>query len=171
MTDPHRRTGATMLVIAWMLLFGLAYWFFSEWERDRVNPNRADKLAGQQGALVLERNREGHYLADGEINGHPVTFLLDTGATQVALSPELAGRLGLARGQAIRLMTANGPATGYQSRLATVRIGPLQVHDVGAVITPGMAGDGVLLGMSFLRRVDFAQKGGQLLLAPADAPS
>jgi hypothetical protein len=48
MTDPHRRTGATMLVIAWMLLFGLGYWFFGM-GADRVNPNRVDKLARQQG--------------------------------------------------------------------------------------------------------------------------
>jgi aspartyl protease family protein len=155
-----------MLIMAWLLLFGLGYWFFSGWEKKQVNPNTAEMLARQQSRVVLERNRDGHYVAEGEINGNRVTFLLDTGATQVALSPELAARLDLRRGPAVQLITANGPAVGYQSRLGTVRLGPILVQDVGAVVTPGMSGDAVLLGMSFLKHVDFAQRGGQLLLSP-----
>jgi aspartyl protease family protein len=167
MPDPHRRTGTFMLLIAWLLLFGVGYWFFSGWERRQVNPNTLEKLMAQQGEVVLDRNRDGHYVAQGMINGRPVTFLLDTGSTQVALSMELARELRLSRGHALRLATANGEVVGYQSRLDSVTLGTISVHDVAAAVTPGMSGNAVLLGMSFLKRMDFAQRGGKLVLRPA----
>ena len=71
----------TMLAIAWLLIIAGLYWFFGSWEANQSNPNTARVLNQQQGELALARNRAGHYVADGEINGRHVTFLLDTGAT------------------------------------------------------------------------------------------
>ena len=62
------------------------------------------------------------------------------------------------------LQTANGAATGYQTRLDRVRLGPLELTDVGAVMADGLDADVVLLGMSFLKRVEFTQRGDQLIL-------
>jgi aspartyl protease family protein len=162
--NPHRRGGTVMLTVAWLLIIGGLYWYFSERDARETNPNTARALKMQQGDLTLLRNRAGHYLADGEINGRSVTFLLDTGATWVALPLALGRELGLKRGAAVTLQTANGPATGYQTRLDRVRIGPLELTDVAAVMSDGLDADAVLLGMSFLKRVEFTQRDDKLIL-------
>ncbi len=155
-----------MLVIAWLLILGGIYWFVSGWEAQQSNPNPARVLNQQRGELTLVRNRAGHYVAEGEINGRHVTFLLDTGATWVALPTALARELGLKRGAAITLQTANGAAVGYQTRLDSIRLGPIEMRDVGALIADGMDADTVLLGMNFLKRLEFTQRGDQLTLRP-----
>ena len=162
--NPHSGGGKIMLAIAWVLIMGGVYWFFNGWEAREANPNPARALNQQQGELTLERNRAGHYVAEGEINGKRVTFLLDTGATWVAVPLALGRELGLRRGAAVTLQTANGAATGYQTRLDRVRLGPLELTDVGAVMADGLDADVVLLGMSFLKRVEFTQRGDQLIL-------
>ena len=162
--DPQRRSGMVMLAIAWLLIIGALYWFFSGWEAQQTNPNTARVLNQQQGELMLMRNRAGHYVAAGEINGRRVTFLLDTGATWVALPTALARELGLKRGAAITLQTANGTTVGYQTRLDSVRLGPIEMRDVAALVADGMDADTVLLGMNFLRRLEFTQRGDQLIL-------
>jgi aspartyl protease family protein len=164
--NPFSSGGKFMLVVAWLLIFGGLYWYFGERDAHEVNPNTARVLSQQQGDVRLERNRAGHYVADGEINGRRVTFLVDTGATWVALPLALGRELGLQRGAAVTLQTANGPAVGYQTRLARVRLGPLELRDVGAVMSDGLDANTVLLGMSFLKRVEFTQRDGQLVLRP-----
>jgi aspartyl protease family protein len=166
MTNPFKRTGAGMLIVAWLLVFAGLYWFFSDWQADQVNPNSAGRLQVAGTEVTLQRNRDGHYLAEGEIDGVPVVFLLDTGATHVALSEALAGKLGLARGAAVRVMTANGEAVGFYTRLQRVGLGPIELQQVSALVTPGMTDDTVLLGMSFLKRLEFSQRGDELTLSP-----
>jgi aspartyl protease family protein len=167
MNNPHRRSGITMLVIAWLLIFGLLFWFFAGWEERERNPNTEAALSRQHGEIVLQRNREGHYVASGEINGVGVTFLVDTGATQVALSSGLARKLDLKLSNRVTVQTANGFASGYSTRLDSVRLGSIIMRDVAAVATTGIDEDTVLLGMSFLQRLEFTQRAGQLILKPA----
>ena len=168
-SNPNRRSGMTMLAIAWVLIMGGLYWYFGNWDAKHSNPNTARVLNQQQGELTLTRNRAGHYVAEGEINGRPVTFLLDTGATWVALPTRLARELGLKQGAAVTLQTANGTAVGYQTRLDSVRLGPIGMRDVGALVSDGMDADTVLLGMNFLKRLEFTQRGGEMVLRmPAD---
>ena len=162
--DPTRRTGMRMLAIAWLLIIAGVFWYFSDWEVQQSNPNTARVLNQQQGELKLMRNRAGHYVAEGEINGRHVTFLLDTGATWVALPTVLARELGLKRGAAITVQTANGATVGYQTRLESVRLGPLEMRDVGALVTDGMEAGTVLLGMNFLKRLELTQRGGEMVL-------
>jgi aspartyl protease family protein len=154
-------------VVAWLLILGGLYWYFSDREARESNPNTALALNQQAGEVTLLRNRAGHYVADGEINGRRVTFLLDTGATWVALPLALGRELGLKRGADVTLQTANGPAVAYQTRLARVRLGSLELVDVAAVMSDGLDADTVLLGMSYLKRVEFTQSDGRLTLRPA----
>jgi len=167
--NPDRRSGIIMLVIAWMLVFGLVYWYFSGWEQRQFNPNSKAVVRQQSGELVLQRNRAGHYVADGEINGANVTFLVDTGASQVSLPLPVARKLGLKLGAAVTLDTANGTAIGYLTQLADVRLGPIELHDVSAVVSDGMDEQTVLLGMSFLRRLEFTQREERLILKQSAA--
>ena len=116
---------------------------------------------GNQAMVILQRERSGHYLAEGQINGRPVMFLVDTGATDVAVSEKLARKMGLDFGPRIQVMTAAGPAGAWVTRLERVQLGSLELSDVRATITPGLS-DQALLGMSFLKHFSLRQEGDQL---------
>lgn len=161
------KLGKHMLTAAWIIALGMLTWLFSAWQdRDR-NPNHAvGGLIHADGAreVVLERNREGHYLASGRINGTEVRFMLDTGATLVSVPEKLAKQLGLEAGPPLEVETANGTVTAYFTRLNSVSLGNIALHDIRASINPHMEGEEVLLGMSFLRKLEFTQKGDTLVL-------
>lgn len=165
------RGNTHMIVLGWVLLLGVMMWFANDWLERDANPNRNVNIVGDaagtpgaSGELVLTRARDGHYYADGEINGKPVKFLLDTGATQIALSRRQANGLGLSLGASGTVQTAAGPATAYQTRLARVRLGTLEMENLGAVVTEKMSDETVLLGMNFLKRLEMTQRGDQLTL-------
>ncbi len=155
-----------MLVLAWGAALLLATRFFADWEQSRFNPNRepVSVVQGDQVEVHLESNIQGHFVADGRINGQPVTFLLDTGATDVAIPAELAEELDLARGAPVRLQTANGQTTGYRTVLDSLALGDIVLQDVRALIAPGFGGEQVLLGMSALKQLEFTQRAGTLVL-------
>lgn len=148
--------------LALMLAMTLAFDHLLERRR---NPNLS--LVNQDGAgsrIVLQRNRYGSYLAPGTINGKPVTFLIDTGASTVALSADVAKRLGLERGPAYVVSTAAGTTRAFHTWIDSIVIGGIRIENVRGTITPAMSGDEVLLGMTFLRHVDFSQQGDQLVI-------
>ena len=138
------------LIIAtvWFSLAGMLFYFMNT----RVNPNTADTLS-QTGEVVLQRDLSGHYRAEAYINGVKTPVMVDTGATHVAISQSLAHKLGLRSINAIRTQTANGDTVSYMTRLDSVKLGGIIAHDVAASITPSL-GDEILLGMSFLGRMD-----------------
>lgn len=161
-----RRAGRVMLVLAWGAGLFLATRFFAAWEEGRTNPNREplSYVQGEQIEVQLAGNAQGHFVASGRINGESVTFLLDTGATDVAIPAELAERLGLQRGAAVMLHTANGQTTGHRTVLSSLSLGDIRLHDVRAIVAPGFRGDQVLLGMSALKQLEFTQRAGTLVL-------
>lgn len=168
-SEPESTRGISrgMAIIAWIIFLGMMTAFFQGKLDDRSNPNRSvNSSRGEDGRteVVLERNRMGHYVANGTINGVGVTFLLDTGATGVAISPELAQRTGAPRGQSILTRTANGTAQGFLTRLNSVQLGAIEQNNVPAQIAPGLATGQVLLGMSFLKHLEMVQRGDTLTL-------
>jgi aspartyl protease family protein len=161
------RIGAVMTVLAWIVVLGLLSVFFSGWMEKLNNPNQQVRVvlsADGVREVVLRQNRAGHYVASGAINGQPVTFLLDTGATSVSVPASVAGPLGLKRGAAMRANTANGTITTYATRLDRVQLGNISLDNVRADINPHMLGDEVLLGMSFLRKLEFTQRNRELTI-------
>ena len=166
MTTP-RRTGATMYVLAAIGLVALLTMLFSGILDQQRNPNQVvNTRISNDGAtsISLKRNRMGHYVVSGTINGYPAEFLLDTGATAVSVSTDVARHAGLRRGASITASTANGITTAYATRIAEISIGGIQQHDIAASIAPNLPDDQVLLGMSFLKRLDFSQRGDTLVL-------
>ncbi|WP_373186943.1 TIGR02281 family clan AA aspartic protease [Halopseudomonas sp.] len=161
-----QRMGRVMMILAWVAGLSLAVIWFSGVEERRLNPNQQPESATtERGVEVrLESNPQGHYLVGGEINGQEVTFLLDTGATFVAVPANVADRLGLQRGRRIAVSTANGTADSFTTRIGTLQLGAIRLQDVNAGIVPGMDGEEILLGMSALRQLDFTQRGGELIL-------
>ena len=89
--NPESKIGKWMLIIAWVMGLGLLTLFFNEQIAEQINPNREPiSYASQSGVEVrLKRNRMGHYVSGGEINGQTVTFMLDTGATDVSIPDHL----------------------------------------------------------------------------------
>lgn len=116
-------------------------------------------------AITLYANAAGHFLTRGSINGHPVQFMADTGATLVALDQGQADRLQLdwRNGPRVELHTANGAATGSLVKLRQLRLGELTFHDVDAVVTP-LAMPVVLLGSNLLSRFHMQRSGSQMVL-------
>lgn len=164
---PGRHAGLGMLIISFALGLGLLTLFFDDMLGRQFNPNqRPSTQALQDGGLelVLQRNRQGHYVMSGDISGEPATFLLDTGATDVVIPAGLADSAGLQPGQAMRAMTANGLVTVYTTTIPVLHLGEITLYDVRASINPAMQGDTVLLGMSALRHVEFTQRAGTLIL-------
>lgn len=154
-----------MALGASLVLLGMLYFFFDARLQAQNQPNRALQVApGSE--LILKRSRDGHYVFPGTINGRPVTFLLDTGATLVSVPAPLGGALGLEAGAPMRAVTANGSVTTRATRIDTLAFGPFEVRDVPASLNPGMVGDQVLLGMSVLKHLEFTQRGDTLLLRP-----
>lgn len=130
----------------------------------------AENTSAQRGAmpnsLVFHANKQGHVILDGVVNGAPVRFLVDTGATVVALTLQDAAAAGISRSDLVysmRFRTANGIARAAPVTLRELRIGQLVVTDVQAVVQENLFGS--LLGQSFLTRLDsYEMRDGALTL-------
>ena len=162
-----------MLALAWIAILGLLYVFFADLLSDFNNPNQSpETLISETGVtrVVLSRNRYGHYVATGLINQHPVEFMLDTGATSISIPKNVARRLKLTPGGPSQVQTANGTITVYRTQLDSVSIGKIRLHNIRAHINPHIQGDEILLGMSFLKHVDFTQTGKELIISQPAQP-
>ena len=156
-----------MIAAAWIVILVVVSMLFTDLLEGQHNPNQqvaTQTLAGGASRVELRQNRQGHYVASGSINGEPVVFLVDTGATDVSVPARLAQRLGLERGPPVLAQTANGTVTTYRTVLSRVQLGDIVMGRVRASINPGMAGQEVLLGMSFLRQLELTQRDGTLTL-------
>jgi aspartyl protease family protein len=117
--------------------------------------------------VQIFRNPQGMFTTVGSINGMPVEFLVDTGATSVAMNGAQARRLGIdfrVVGTPTAVMTASRQELGYRVMLDRVKIGSVQLHNVEAVVLDGPQPAKTLLGMSFLGRLDMQNDGQHLLL-------
>lgn len=158
--------GRGMLILAWLVALGLLTLFFRNWEEQRNNPNQDPTSYSGNGVkeVVLEGNRRHHYVANGKINGKQVTFLLDTGATDVVIPGQLARKLNLKPGPSGYAQTANGVIEVKATRLDSLQLGSIHLTNVRASINPAMHDQAILLGMSALKQVEFTQRNGQLIL-------
>lgn len=121
--------------------------------------------AGGGAQIVLTAGSGGHFVTGGSINGKPVQFLVDTGATSVALSQAEADRIGLnyRNGQRGLANTANGPIPVHRVSLTSVRVGDVQIYNVDATVVPAQM-EQVLLGNSFLTRFQMKRENDKLTL-------
>lgn len=161
-----RRRGNGMLLIAFILVLVLLTLIFNGLLQWRDNPNRLSVLSAQTDELVLRKNALGHYFAEGLINDKPVKFLVDTGATTIALPKHTADSLGLTGTEFVRLNTAAGETVALRTTIDKLQIGPLLFRDLSGVIIAEQEGDTVLLGMNALRQLHMTQSDGYLILRP-----
>jgi aspartyl protease family protein len=125
--------------------------------------NRASRSTAA--SVTLQANGQGHFVAQGQINGGTVRMLVDTGATMIALSASEATRLGISykNGKQAYVNTANGAVPVYMIKLNTVKIGDVELNQVDAVVQEAGL-PFALLGMSFLNRTEMRREGEQMTL-------
>ena len=163
----QRTIARYMIIVMWIIFLALLYYGFNEVLQQQYNPNQNinSNIATDANAVVnLKRNKHGHYVASGMINNQPVVFMLDTGASDISVPANIAKQLGLKRGTSQTYQTANGPIISYLTRLDSVSLGPITLHDLRASINPNVDNDEILLGMSFLKHLEFTQRGDTLTL-------
>jgi len=161
-SNPNSQLGRRMLWIAAIGLLGSLYLLFSMLENGGSGTVSSVDSNGAA-MVVLEQDRNGHYEAEGQINGRSVTFLVDTGATDVALPESTARALGLDFGPRVQVMTAAGPSSAWVTRLDEVTVGGIRRKNVRATIIDGEF-NGILLGMSFLKHYNLQQQDGRLVI-------
>jgi aspartyl protease family protein len=118
-------------------------------------------------SLTIRRGDNGHFNVEGSVDGRRMAFLIDTGASVIALRERDAASLGIhpsVNDYSAVVSTANGTVRGARVELNRVEVGPLTVYNVAALVLPDEALGQNLLGMSFLSRVRWEQHNGQLVL-------
>lgn len=180
MLSRYRGQASSMLrdAVTWTAL-GLALVTLYSY-RDDLMP-MAERLAGELlpgSAMIVEerangpvevkirRRLDGHFTAKVDVNGKPISMIVDTGASTIVLRPEDAAKAGIDVHHltyAVPVMTANGRTTAARVRLDTVAIGPLDRQKVDALVAEPNALTESLLGMSFLSRLRSYEFSGDFL--------
>ena len=144
----------TQQAIIWALIFVGVIAAVGLWGdiRNTVMPGQA--VVAEDGRIELPRAADGHYYLTADVNGAPIRFVVDTGASQIVLTKADAETAGLATEELSfvgRAFTANGEVGTAPVRLERVEVGPLVDEDVRAVVNEGEL-DQSLLGMEYLQR-------------------
>lgn len=149
-------------MVFWLGLIGVLYVAFQQVLAPKPGVMNAS------GELVLPRQRDGHFYAAGTVNGQPVQFLVDTGASYVTVSPATARAAGLQGGEPVRFSTANGTLDGRIVSGVPVGIGEFQIASARVAVGLNGVPDGkALLGQNVLSRFDVVLSGDTMTLRPA----
>src|SRR3954447_18359186 len=135
-------------------------------QQKRAEP--APQTSANYRTVTVRSDRLGHFQVEGAVDGRRVDFMVDTGASMVALRERDAAKLGIfpaARAYTGRSSTANGVIKVAPVRLSSLEVNGIRVYDVQAVVIPDQSLNVNLLGMSFLSRVRrFEMANGRLVM-------
>lgn len=152
-TDRSRSTPGWLVALIWVLIGAAVFAVFKHFEH-RLSPSYSKPRLVSAGELHIPRSRDGHYYADGLVNGRQVKFLIDTGATMVSISHEFGRQLALS-GVSSQSRTANGTMPTVDAHGVSVQVGPLRVDNLQ--VSMGLVGhraDEALLGQNFLSKFE-----------------
>jgi len=150
------------IALFWLAVLGVAGWFGWQSEQKRLAAHIPQPLEGSDVGVTIQATHYNHFVVEGLVNGHPVTFLVDTGASRVSLPSSIANRAGLTGGRWSQVTTANGTISVQDTRIDELKIGPLVLNSVDASINPRDSDEIALLGMSFLSYFELIQRDGTL---------
>ena len=153
------------MALAWGMIFLGFLAGYGLWQDVKSDVLPSQAVIADGGAIEVPRGRDGHFHLTLDVNGEPVRFLVDTGASDVVLSMEDAERVGLNLDDLAFVgsaRTANGTVSTAFATLDEVRLGPATFRDVDVAVNGGEM-PGSLLGMSFLRRFDRLEISGEVL--------
>ena len=148
----------------------LVFWAYFAYDPNVTIPSlnaqvpETQYLEGGVIQVSIDQGALGHYQFLGEINGMPVEFMLDTGASYVSVPMGVANFLKLPLGEPFDINTANGRSTAYSTKVNTISVGGITLNDVATGVASGMEGTEILLGMSFLKDLDVVQSGGKITI-------
>lgn len=152
MSENYSLLGRRMFIMSWLIFFALLLVFFHYSQQQSSGSYEVN-----QGKLHINADEQGHYRVDGSINEHPVRFLIDTGATLVALPEKTAQDLGIRGRYPVTMETAKGKVSGSLTRIASLRFAHFHLQNVQAVIIDGSESDEILLGMNVLSKFNMEQ--------------
>jgi len=155
--------GHVVAGIVWLALIAGGYVAFDQWMRPAAVKGCEDGDSSQ--ALRLAAAHDGHYYVDGAIDGKPVRFVVDTGATTVTVGGPDAIRIGLPEGDPAGFRTAAGNVLGRVVRGRSVRAGCFDLSGLSVAVSPPMGGS-ALLGQNFLRHFEVTMSDGTMVLRP-----
>ena len=161
------------MALAWLAIFAAVFVLFLFRDEGRAVWNRAtNELSGTAPVVVgqsvrIKKSDDGHFHVRASVNGKPIEFLIDSGATTTTLSAAAAANAGVepSGGFAVMVRTANGTVEAQRAEIASLTIGPITQANAPALIGGGEMGDTNLLGMSFLSSLkSWRVEEGQLVL-------
>ena len=152
--------GHLFWIVVWI---GVVFAGYLVTERMMAPPPVVRSLAGGGQEMVIAVSRDGHYYLEGAVNGVPLRFMVDTGATYVAVDAQFGRSAGLPDGIPGYFSTANGNVEGRLVRNQTVKAGVFELSGLTVAVMPARDGEG-LLGQNFLSRFDVTQSEGTLRL-------
>lgn len=155
----HIPLGHIVALTIWIIISTAIYLYFDARQKPTIAVASADLASGQ---IIIPRSIDGHYYVRGAINGHPVDFMVDTGASIVSISHDIALITGLPGGIPANFLTANGTVMGRIVSGQAIEAGGIVVE--GLNIGIGVGGNIALLGQNFLRKVDVLQSGDKMVL-------
>ncbi len=168
-TQNRQSLGKTVqMIMAWVFIFIGVIAVVGLWDDIRSTVGTTPQLAVTGDVIEVPRSFDGHYYLPMLVNGQPITFLVDTGASQIVLSPRDAARIGFDTDQLTfhgRASTANGVVQTAPVRLDSLALGPITDRNVPAWINGGDL-DQSLLGMDYLQHfsnIQFAD--GRMILS------
>lgn len=164
----NRQSGSRLLqqAMAWALIFLGVVAAIGLWDDIRRTASEGINAVATENRIEVPRARDGHYYLTLLVNGVPVNFMVDTGASQIVLTEEDARRIGIDTAELAyvgRAMTANGEVRTAPVRLERVEIGPVRERNLRAWVNEGEL-EQSLLGMSWLRRWDRIEITGQAMV-------
>lgn len=162
-----RRLGAAFLIVGWITVIGLITLLVNHTFFGTKAPSISESDAGKQ--ITITRDYDAHFRIKGSINGVPVTFLIDTGASSVAISDEIAAKANLTAQAQMTAETAGGTTVGYLTKIEKLDIAGIMVNDISAVIIPKMDNQ-ALLGMNVLKKFSITQTKDTLILTVPTHP-
>ncbi len=148
------------IVVFWLTIMAGLYFGFKQYEKPKMT-------ISANGDLVIKRAIDGHFYVAGHVNGKPVKFLVDTGASLVGVSKQFAQTNGLIGGEPTTFNTANGQLLGRIVANVPIKVGPISVS--GIRVGVGLEGNEVndaLLGQNFLSKFDVVLRENQMILRP-----
>jgi aspartyl protease family protein len=151
--------GHISVLVVWVTIFSIVYLYFNEHQVPKV---AVVKGGLAQGEIVIPRSLDGHYYVRGAINGYPIDFMVDTGASIVSVSNEFSRVANLPSGAPASFSTAGGMVRGEIVSGQTIEAGGIAVN--GLSVSVGIQGEIALLGQNFLRRVDVIQSNDRMIL-------
>lgn len=156
-TGTNRQHGSFSNVLIWLSILALILAFFFWLETPIVS------VSGGTAEVIVPKAPDGHYYVDGQINGAKIRFLIDTGASYIAVSAAMASRLGLLPDSSATFNTANGQVRGQIASRQSVTVASLVAPPMSVSIMPSLTSE-ALLGQNFLSQVTMTQSGQFLVL-------